>query len=225
MVDYVPALRFRLLTPLYDRVTGVGLLGRPVREALVEGAGIRPGHRVLDFGCGTGTLTLMAKARHPGATVVGVDVDRDVLALARDKSARAGLDVRWDLYDGARLPYPDGGFDRVLTSLVIHHIADKPPALRELHRVLRPGGALHILDVGPPRSAYARAVSSVHVMLEHSSDNVRGLLPPMLAGAGFADVAEASHHGTAFGTVCILRASRPIADEGASAASAPDKVQ
>jgi len=212
MTEYVPALRFRLLTPLYDRVTEVGLLGRPVREELVSGAGIRSGQRVLDFGCGTGTLSLIAKARHPLATVVGVDVDRDVLALARGKAERAKLDVRWDLYDGARLPYPDGDFDRALTSLVIHHIADKPPVLRELHRVLRPGGELHILDVGPPRGAYARAVSSVHVMLEHSLENVRGLLAPMLREAGFTDVGEASHHGTAFGTVCILRAVRPMVD-------------
>ena len=212
MAEYVPALRFRLLTPLYDRVTEVGLLGRPVREELVSGAGIRSGQRVLDFGCGTGTLSLIAKARHPLATVVGVDVDRDVLALARGKAERAKLDVRWDLYDGARLPYPDGDFDRALTSLVIHHIADKPPVLRELHRVLRPGGELHILDVGPPRGAYARAVSSVHVMLEHSLENVRGLLAPMLREAEFTDVGEASHHGTAFGTVCILRAVRPMVD-------------
>ncbi len=216
MATYVPALRFRLLTPLYDRMTAVGLLGRPVREELVSGAGILPGHRVLDFGCGTGTLSLMVKARHPLATVVGVDVDRDVLALARDKSARAGLDVRWDLYDGARLPYPDGDFDRVLTSLVVHHIADKSPVLRELLRVLRPGGELHVLDIGPPRSAYARAVSSVHVMLEHSSENVRGLLGAMLADAGFTGVAEASHHGTAFGTVSIIRAARPTVDRAAS---------
>jgi SAM-dependent methyltransferase len=216
MAENVPALRFRLLTPLYDRVTEVGLLGRPVREGLVSGAGIRPGHRVLDFGCGTGTLSLITKSRHPRATVVGVDVDRDVLALARAKSARAGLDVRWDLHDGTRLPYPDGDFDRALTSLVMHHIADKPPVLRELHRVLRPGGELHLLDIGPPRGTYARAVSPVHVVLEHSSDNVRGLLPTMIANAGFTEVAEASHHGTAFGTVCTVRAVRPMVDGAAS---------
>jgi len=208
MATYVPALRFRLLTPLYDRVTDLALLGRPVREELVSGAGIRPGHRVLDFGCGTGALSLMVKARHPLAEVVGVDVDEEVLDSARDKAARRGLDVRWDLYDGARLPYPDDGFDRVLTALVVHHIADKAPALRELHRVLRPGGELHLLDIGPPRSAYARAFSAVHVMLEHTSENVGGLLGTMLAEAGFVDVAEASHHGSAFGTLSIMRARR-----------------
>jgi len=209
LATYVPALRFRLLTPLYDRVTDIGLLGRPVREGLVSGAGVQPGHRVLDFGCGTGTLSLMVKARHPLAEVVGVDVDEEVLASARYKAVRQGLDVRWDLYDGARLPYPDGGFDRVLTSLVVHHIADKAPVLRELLRVLRPGGELHLLDIGPPRSAYARALAAVHVMLEPTSENLQGLLGAMLAGAGFADVSELSRHGSAFGSLSIVRARRP----------------
>ena len=209
LAKYVPALRVRLLTPLYDRVTDIGLLGRPVREGLVSGAGVQPGHRVLDFGCGTGELSLLVKARHPLAEVVGVDVDEEVLASARYRAARRGLDVRWDLYDGARLPYPDGGFDRVLTSLVIHHIADKAPVLRELLRVLRPGGGLHMLDIGPPRSAYARAFSAVHVMLEPVSENVGGRLGGMLAEAGFVDVTETSRHGSAFGTLSIVRARRP----------------
>ncbi len=80
---YVPALAFDWLTPAYDLVAGTLLPEQAIKTALVRGAGVAPGHRVLDVGCGTGTLCLLVKRWHPDATVVGVDGDPKILDLAR----------------------------------------------------------------------------------------------------------------------------------------------
>jgi ubiquinone/menaquinone biosynthesis C-methylase UbiE len=88
---YVPALSFDALTRFYDPLVALTLRERKLKGRLLEQARIAPGHAVLDVGCGTGTLALMAKQREPRARVVGLDGDPAVLAIARRKLARAGV--------------------------------------------------------------------------------------------------------------------------------------
>ena len=135
----------------YDWVVQIMGLGqaRRLRRKTIEFAQIVPGEHVLDVGCGTGDLTLLAKQRS-GSTgqVCGIDASPEMIEVARRKAARtqAAVDFRSGVIE--RLPYSDGSFDVVLSSLMMHHLpADlKPIALAEIRRVLRPNGRLVIVD-------------------------------------------------------------------------------
>lgn len=119
------------------------------RKDVLDLAGVAPGHRVLDIGCGTGTQAIATYGRsQPGGSVVGVDASGKMLAVARRKVGRAGLDIPFHHADAARLPFEDGRFDIVTITTAMHMV---PPdrrslCLREAARVLRPGGRLLVID-------------------------------------------------------------------------------
>jgi ubiquinone/menaquinone biosynthesis C-methylase UbiE len=210
---YIPALGHDRLTPLYDALVGTLMREKILKAALIRQARILPGHRVLDLGCGTATLTLMLKQAEPEAEVVGLDGDEQVLAIARTKVARAGVDIRFDQGMAYALPYPDASFDRVVSSLVIHHLTsgNKQRAFQEAFRILRPEGELHILDFGPPRHLWARLLSPLMGVFEEAGDNVSGRLPVMMRSAGFERVETPADYGVVFGTLSLYRAVKPSA--------------
>ena len=144
---YLPAAGLGLFLPLYDPL--VKLLGADrARKKLFDQASVRPHHRVLDIGCGTGTFAVALKRWLPDVEVMGLDPDPRALARGQRKAARAGVSIRFDQGFANALPYSDAHFDRVFSSLMFHHLAHdaKLETLREVRRVLRPGGSLHLLD-------------------------------------------------------------------------------
>jgi ubiquinone/menaquinone biosynthesis C-methylase UbiE len=147
----------------------------------------------------------------PKADVVGLDGDPKVLEIARSKAAKAGVILRLDYGMAYQLPYPDGSFDRVLSSLVFHHLVrdDKRRTMGEVYRVLQPGGEFHLVDFGKPRSLYGYLLSPFMKRLEQASDNISGLLPVMMREAGFSQVEEVAHFTTVFGTLTSVRAGKP----------------
>jgi ubiquinone/menaquinone biosynthesis C-methylase UbiE len=211
---YVHALRFSALTALYDPVVALTTRERRVKGALLDAAGLGPGRRVLDVGCGTGTLAIEAARRVPGLTVCGLDGDPEVLERARRKAARAGVAVAFQLGLSYDLPYERAGFDRVLSSLFFHHLTteDKRRTFREIFRVTRPGGELHVADWGRPQNVAMRAAYLGIRLLdgfETTRDNVRGLLPALMAEAGFAGARVVKELPTMFGTMTIYSAFKP----------------
>jgi ubiquinone/menaquinone biosynthesis C-methylase UbiE len=208
---YIPALAYDWLTPAYDTLVRLTMPERAFKRRLIAQADVRPGHAVLDLGCGTATLTIMAKRAHPDAAVVGLDPDPTILAIAARKVARAGVDVALRRGTATELPFPDGSFDRVLSSLVFHHVtpADKRRALAECLRVLRAGGELHIADWGRPHNARMWLASwTVRLFdgLHTTADNVHGRVPLLCREAGFNDAEEAGRFSTVFGTLSLYRA-------------------
>ncbi len=206
---YVPALGFDWLTRFYDPVLRWTLREETFKRALIAQAGIEPGQRVLDLGCGTGTLTLMIKETQPQADVVGLDGDPKILRLAREKADRVRLDIQWDYGMAFELPYPDASFDRVLSSLMLHHLnrENKRAALQETLRVLRPGGELHVADWGKPHNALLHVGAFFVALLDgFSRDNVEGRLPELFRAAGFIEVRETASLGTLFGTLALFSA-------------------
>lgn len=205
---YIPVFNFRWLTPLYDPFLKWGMRERTFKRRLIRQANIRPGMRVLDLGCGTGTLTILIKQTHPKVEVVGLDGDQAVLEIARSKADQAGVNIAFDHGMAFQLPYPNNSFNRVLSSLVFHHLSteNKQLAMCEIYRVLRAGGELHIVDFGKPRSIYAKLISLVMRRLEETADNIQGLLPEMIRKAGFEQVEEPVQYTTIVGGLSLFRA-------------------
>ena len=208
--NYLPAAGQDWLLPLYDPV--VKLIGVDrLRNALPTGAAIRPGHRILDIGCGTGTLVTLTKRRYPNVEVIGLDPDPKALARAARKASRANVAVQLDQGFSNELPYPNSFFDRVLSSFMFHHVepGQKAATLREIRRTLKPGGELHLLDFGgstvEPKGFLVRLLHSHHRLKDNFGDRIL----VFMAQAGFANSQEVFHRHTFFGQTAYYRAITP----------------
>lgn len=182
-----------VLLPLYDLVHHVFGL-RPIHQEMITLAGLRDGHRVLDVGCGTGNLLRSTGTRYPNVDLVGLDPDPKALARAGRKARRAGLAVRLDCGFAQELPYPDDSFDRVFSSLMLHHLdsASKDALLAEVHRVLRPDGLLVLADAvldehvhGHRTGLGRRQLGTRGRMREQLRDNIGDAVSQRIAAAGF----------------------------------------
>lgn len=201
---YVPALRFHALTPVYDPVVAATTREGALKRRLLAGLD-GPVHRVLDVGCGTGTLLAQVAAAHPEAERVGVDLDPRMLAAARRKLGDRASLVHGD---ATRLPFEPGRFDRVVCTLVFHHLtrAGKRAALRGVRRCLAPGGSFHLADFAAPQDALmALLVLGPRLLdgFETTRENVRGELPTLIREAGFRAVRETDRLRTPLGTMSV----------------------
>lgn len=208
---YIPALRYEWLTGLYDTVMHKMMRETTFKQALVRQAKVEKDNRVLDLGCGTATLTLLIKQSHPEAQVTGLDGDPKALQIAKEKVANSGLDITLDEGMAFDLPYPDNSFDRVFSGLLFHHLAreDKERTLKEVYRVLKPGGELHVADWGKASNVLARLAFFLVQLLDGfktTTDNVKGLLPIFFSEAGLQGVQETARYETVFGTMALYKA-------------------
>ena len=210
---YIPALRFKWLTPLYDFFLGITMPERKIKFALIEAAEISPRMKVLDFGCGTATLTIMIKEFQPGANVAGIDVDVQILQKAIKKTEQKGFDIFLIDYDGAQFPFQDEVFNRTLSCLVFHHLdlGTKQKMLAEIFRVLNKDGQFHIADFGRSKSWVQRTLFNLIRGLDgfKSTDaNAKGLLPKLISEAGFENVTIKKRFKTMFGEVQVISAEK-----------------
>lgn len=198
---FVPAAGHDLFLPLYDPLTALFGFARARRQLLAR-AELRLGERVLDVGCGTGTLLVALGRAHPGVEAVGLDPDRRALGRAERKLRRAGLAVRLERGWADALSFEAESFDCVLSSFMFHHLgaAAQRGMLREVLRVLKPGGRLELMDFeGRPRGRARWRLGE--------AGEATGVLAEMRE-AGFAQARVVERSSSWFGAVLHYRALR-----------------
>ncbi len=211
MTDYIPPLRFHALTRIYDHLVRVTTRESVFKRALLKQIEAEHPRQVLDLGCGTGTLTVAIARALPEATVAGLDADADALGIAASKARQAGVALNLHRGFSTDLPFADGQFDCVVSSLFFHHLEHdaKLATLREARRVLARTGTLHVADWGRPSNALMRALFVVVRLLDGfqpTRDSVTGALPDLMRTAGHDRVEETAAFATPLGTMRLFRA-------------------
>ena len=205
---YIPAAGHDWALPLYDPI--VKLFGGDwARRALLDQATIQTGHRVLDIGCGTGAMVTQIKRLHPDVDVVGLDPDPKALARARRKAERAAVTIQFDQGFSDELPYPDASFDRVFSSFMLHHLQaeEKANTLREVRRVLKPGGSLHLLDFGGPEPRQNGFLAHLFHSSHSLKDNTDSRIIALMSQAGLANPKVVGRRALLFGKIVYYQAS------------------
>jgi len=178
----------------YDKVVRLMTLGKDkaIREITAEMGHIKLGDTVLEVGCGTGELTIAAKVRAGFAgKVFGIDAVPEMIEVARSKVAELGVEIDFQVDLIEALSFADDTFDVVLSSLMMHHLPDdvKLKGLSEIHRVLKPGGRLLVVDVQHPTTLLGRVLMALFLRpkIESGVDD----LPTMMTRVGFTHIEAA----------------------------------
>lgn len=207
---------------LLNRVISLGVDQR-WRKRTVASLQLTAGHRVLDLATGTGDLAMMIARLHPDVTVVGSDPSEGMLSVGRDKVRAASMASRvtLDVGDAQALPYETHSFDAVTMAFGIRNVPDRPKALREIARVVKPGGRVAILELSEPRDGLFGPIARFHVhtvvptlgALLSGSKEYRYLqesIAKFPAPSEFASIMRENGHDMlavepmTFGTVCLF---------------------
>ena len=172
----------------------VPAIGEPVAKELLREADLHSGERVLDVACGTGIVARLANKRVGNeGSVTGLDINPGMLAVARSLDDS----IDWHQAGAEAMPLPDDSFDVVLCQLSLQFMEDKPAALKEMHRVLEPGGRFILNLPGPAGPVFSRLAGAMerHIGAEAAdfvmqvfSLNDPDELRPLLRDAGFLQV-------------------------------------
>jgi ubiquinone/menaquinone biosynthesis C-methylase UbiE len=227
-LSYRSALRFNALAWAYDPIAMRIVRAGKWRPALVDAIAPAPGQRILDLGCGTGSLCFLVKARCPGAVIIGIDPDPAMLFRARRKAEAAGWKLPLIRASATALPTEsplDQAMDVCVASLMLHHLnrMEKQAALAEAVRMLKPGGRLLIADWGPPRTRSGRLgffITQLFDGFETTRDHATGAFLDLVSAAGLNPVSELGRWPTPVGILCLYSAHKTDAVDAAKHASA-----
>jgi demethylmenaquinone methyltransferase/2-methoxy-6-polyprenyl-1,4-benzoquinol methylase/phosphoethanolamine N-methyltransferase len=195
--EHPPQTEGRLIrwAPYYDFSVNIVTLGqaRRLRRMTVDQALIKPGDVVLDVGCGTGDVTLLAKTRAREGVVYGIDPAPEMIAVARKKAAQKGLDIDFRVGVIESLPFPDTSIDVVTSSLMMHHLPEdlKVHGLAEIYRLLKPGGRLLIADFMRPTGSF---LNHLFIAFTRHHGLQKGIedLQQLLRDAGFRQITQSN---------------------------------
>ena len=209
--NYIAALRFKWLTPYYDLIVGITTREKSFKKALVHQSAVNSNDKVLDLACGTGTLSLWIKQAQLDCEVYGVDADEEILSIAKLKANKNNVNIDFTRALSFDLPFDDSYFDCVVTSLFFHHLSwsEKIRTAKEIFRVLKPGGELHVADWGRAENILMRFLFVFIQILDgfpNTQDNIKGRLISLFQESGYSEVRKRKTFSTIFGTMTLYSA-------------------
>ena len=196
--DFLPAAGHDLFLPLYDPCVRFMGFDRS-RQELIAQANVKADQQILDIGCGTGTFVVLLKRQLPSAKVIGLDPDPKALRRAQEKVARAAVSVQLDRGFSDELPYKNESFDRVFSSFMFHHLDEqvREKTLKEVLRVLKPGGSFHLLDFTAEEGAgFVKRFFQSHAL---TKDNTDERILQQMRRAGLTNAAKLKEDKMFFG--------------------------
>lgn len=210
--DFNPALYYRVLTPFYDFLFKHLLPEIKIRSSLINRLNIESGAKVIDLGCGTATLTVRLAETFKNAIVIGVDADREILTIARNKKQLANL--QFAIGNCTQLNFENQTIDAVVASFLFCNLTDenKQKTIPEVKRVLKTDGGFYITEWGKPDSFIASAGFYILQLLggfKNTKIIRKGLLPELLKQSGFS-VKQFDKINTVLGTVYFYEAKNFI---------------
>jgi len=194
--------------PYYDFAVNLTTVGHAprLRKLTVDNALINPGDSVLDVGCGTGEVTLLAKTRAKDGKVYGIDPAPEMIAVARKKATRKKLEIDFRVGVIESLPFPDASIDVVTSSLMMHHLPEdlKVRGLAEIYRVLKPGGRLLIADFLRPTGSFLNHLFIAFTRHQGLKSGIEDL-QKLLKGAGFRQITQSDENVLIIGFVRSMK--------------------
>jgi ubiquinone/menaquinone biosynthesis C-methylase UbiE len=160
------------------------------RERIINYADLKAGERVLEVGCGTGTLSLLAKRRVDDGEVIGLDLSPKMVKQAEKKSKKYNLDIKFIEGSIDTLLFPDNYFDVVLSSWMFHHlpIRIKREGLKEIHRVLKKGGRFLFFDFSKPNNVIGYMITPLFIWTDFLREHIFGDITSYFKESGFSDI-------------------------------------
>lgn len=207
-LEFTPAAGRFAPTALYD--IGVALLTRESvwRGELLKRLSVAAGERIIDVGCGTGSLAIMLKQAHPDAQVTGLDPDPEALAIAQRKAETAGLKIDWRLgfaSDAAKF----GSFDKTVSSLVFHQVSTegKRAGIAAMYAATKLGGEMFIADYAIQKSWHMRQLFRIIQMLDgrtNTQPNADGFIENEMSSIFGKSVVSVYTLDTPTGTISLF---------------------
>lgn len=213
---FTPALGYPSLTPLYDFAIAALTREQVWRNKVIEHLDPGPCDRILDVGCGTGSLIVQIKRLALLAEVIGLDPDGDVLNVARNKIDKSHLEI--DIIEGFLDASTVGVLppvNKIVSSLVFHQtpLQEKLNILKQMHSLLKPGGQVVIADYGLQRTRLMRTLFRASVQqidgVSDTQPNADGVLPDLLNESGFLEIEEVDVIPTLTGSISIYTGGKP----------------
>ncbi len=183
--DFIPAAHWKCLTPYYHGFMKL-VFGKRYRH-VADLIRLQPGDKVLDVGCGPGEILKLLALQYPNGEFTGLDVDPEILEIAR-KNLSSSVTLAQGSADA--LPFPAGAFQAITSSLMIHHLTpeQKQKMMREVYRVLAPGGRFYLFDFAPPTNWYGKLFTTIFRKAEQLDDAIAGKYRIFLGEAGFKNI-------------------------------------
>jgi ubiquinone/menaquinone biosynthesis C-methylase UbiE len=197
-------------TGAYDPLTARWPAGNKMRATVIDALDPAPGQRLLELGCGSGRLAIEIKRRCPDVAISAVDGNRDILAIARDRAKKAGLEIDFTVGDITRCPL-EGPYDSAYSTLVLHHLTldAKQQVFRRVRDLVAPSGSLVIADFSRHRGSGQAIVSRLSALgdsLGAKRPHFDGRFETALREC-FSDVRSLAQIPSVFGTIEVWRCS------------------